>query len=228
MVNATDITLDNLSRIIINPTFRWLSYLITLLLVIYSFIIEPIRFSGKRGIFGISYKYEYFIMMCFTLFFYLFVFLGLWLTIPFTNIFSDYWYIPIMVIIFAITLHITISSPSINLDGKKEASTKETLSPPPTYFQPKYVRKIIYYAILVLDVLMFIQGLIYAGITTQFKTTVLHQFFLNRFGGTKPENMLNFATEWLGLIGILIDVYWIYGLETYTPCKYGLPASWDL
>lgn len=225
-----DITLDNLSRLIITPSFRWFVYIIALVLVLYSYYIEPIRFSDKKTWFGLSYKYENFVMMCFTAFFYVFVFLGLWLTIPFTDILSEYWYIPIIVFIFAIILHLTISAPTINLTPQNNTSKKqqERLQPPPQYFQPKRVRKIMYYAILILDIIMFFQGLIYAGIKTNFKTTVLHQFFLNRFGGTSPDNMLNFATEWLGVIGILIDIYWIYGVETFNPCKYGLPASWNI
>jgi hypothetical protein len=227
--NITDITLDNLSRIIINPSFRWIVYILALALVLYSYVLEPIRFSDKKTWFGLSYKYENFIMMCFTAFFYIFVFLGLWLTIPFTDILPEYWYIPIIVFIFAIVLHLTISTPTINLQGTmKDTNSKESLMPPPSYFQPKSVRKAMYYIILILDIIMFVQGLIYAGIKTNFKTTVLHQFFLNRFGGTNPENMLNFATEWLGMFGILIDVYWIYGLETFSPCKYGLPVSWNI
>lgn len=229
---AADTTLDSLSRIIISPTVRWVVYIIALILVLYSYVLEPIRFADKKTWFGLSYKYENFIMMCFTAFFYIFVFLGLWLTIPFTDILPDYWYIPIIVFIFAIVLHLTISAPAINLsDAEYDTHTgtkTETLLPPPIYFQPKSVRKAMYYVILILDIIMFIQGLIYAGIKTNFKTTVLHQFFLNRFGGTNSDNMLNFATEWLGLFGILIDVYWIYGLETFSPCKYGLPASWNI
>lgn len=228
-LSITDITLDNLSRLIITPEFRWIVYIIALVLVLYSYYIEPIRFSDKKSWFGLSYKYENFVMMCFTAFFYIFVFLGLWLTIPFTDILPEYWYIPIMVFIFAIILHLTISAPTISLSQNNAAEKQqERLQPPPQYFQPKRVRKQMYYAILVLDVIMFLQGLIYTGIKTNFKTTVLHQFFLNRFGGTSPENMLNFATEWLGIIGILIDVYWIYGVETFSPCKYDLPASWNI
>ena len=229
-LSITDITLDNLSRLIITSGFRWFVYIITLVLVLYSYYIEPIRFSDKKSWFGLSYKYENFIMMCLTASFYIFVFLGLWLTIPFTTILPEYWYIPVMVFIFAIILHLTISAPSINLASQNSMISKqqERLQPPPQYFQPKSIRKVIYYIILILDIIMFIQGLIYAGIKTNFNTTVLHQFFLNRFGGTSPENILNFATEWLGIFGILIDIYWIYGLETFSPCKYGLPASWNI
>lgn len=227
--NITDITLDNISRLIITPGFRWLVYIIALALVLYNYVLEPMRFSNKKTWFGLSYKYENFIMMCFTGFFYIFVFLGLWLTIPFTDILPEYWYIPAIVFIFAIILHLTISAPTINLAPQNSATKEqERLQPPPQYFQPKSVRKAMYYVILILDIIMFVQGLIYAGIKTNFKTTVLHQFFLNRFGGTDSENMLNFATEWLGTFGILIDIYWIYSLETFSSCKYGLPASWNI
>lgn len=225
MINKTnsDNTLDVLSNLIITPSFRWWVYIIALILVIYSYIIEPIRFSGVIGSLGIPYKYEYFIAMCLTLFFYLFIFLGLWLTIPFTDMLPDLWYIPIIVFIFAIITHITFNTQTVAVNNKDNR-----LNPPPGYIQPRSIRKIVYYGILVLDVINFIQGLIYAGISTQFKTTILHQFFLNRFGGTDPKNLLNFATEWLGLIGIAIDVYWIYGVETFSPCKYNLPESWGI
>lgn len=219
----SDKPLDDVSKLFITPSFRWWVYIIAFVLVIYSYIIDPIRFSSVKGTIGLPYKYEYFIIMCLTLFFYLFVFLGLWLTIPFTARLPYLWYIPIIVVIFAIITQISLDSPIITTDNKDES-----LNPPPSYFQPRSIRKIIYYAILVLDVIIFIQGLIYAGISTQFKSTVLHQFFLNRFGGTSPENMLNFATEWLGVAGILLDIYWIYGVETFSPCEYKLPVSWGI
>ena len=73
----SDKTLDDVSRLFIKPSFRWWVYIIAFALVIYSYVLEPIRFSGVKGTFGLSYKYEYFIIMCLTLFFYLFVFLGL-------------------------------------------------------------------------------------------------------------------------------------------------------
>jgi magnesium-transporting ATPase (P-type) len=131
--NITDITLDNLSRIIITPSFRWIVYILALALVLYSYVLEPIRFADKKTWFGLSYKYENFIMMCITSFFYIFVFLGLWLTIPFTELLTEYWYIPVIVFIFAIILHLTISSPTINLAGsEKETKSKESLSPPPS------------------------------------------------------------------------------------------------
>lgn len=215
-----DETLDTLANILVSPGLRWSVYILALISVIYSYIIEPIRFSGVTGSFGLSYKYESFVAICLTLFFYLFIFIGLWLTIPFTDKLQDLWYIPIIVLIFAVITHISLTTETVTDDGK-------TLMPPPTYFESKSMRKLLYYIILVLDVVNFLQGLIYAGVTTQFKTTVLHQFFLNRFGGMTPNNLLNFATEWLGVIGIIIDIYWIYGVETFNPYKYALPGSWD-
>ncbi len=222
-IDIGDYSLDTLAKLLITPAFRWWVYVVAMSLVIYSYIIEPIRFSSVIGKFGVPYKTESFIAMCITLFFYMFIFLGLWLTIPFTTKLPDLWYIPVIVFIFAIVTHFSYNKPDVVNDPKAE-----TLNPPPSYFQPKSIRKLVYYGILVLDVINFLQGLIYAGISTQFKTTVLHQFFLNRFGGVDPKNLLNFATEWLGLIGIAIDVYWIYGVETFTPCKFNLPASWGI
>jgi hypothetical protein len=212
--------LDLLSKLLINPTFRWVIYFLTLALVMYAYVIEPARFSAKARFFGITSSFEAFISMCFTLMFYLVLFLGLWLTIPFTDKLPDLWYVPMFAILFAIVTQLFIDTPTIN--------NYKSFNPPPTYIPAKPYRRLVYYSILILDVIIFIQGFIYAGISTQFKTTILHQFILNRFGGTKPENMLNFLTEWFGVIGLVLDGYWIYGLETFSACKFDLPGSWNV
>jgi hypothetical protein len=132
----------------------------------------------------------------------------------------DMWYVPMFAILFAIITQLFIDTPAVKVSN--------ALSPPPKYIPAKPYRRIVYYAILVLDIIIFIQGFIYAGISKQFKTTILHQFILNRFGGTEPQNMLNFLTEWFGIIGLILDGYWVYGLETFSACSHGLPASWDI
>lgn len=212
--------LDLLSKLLINPALRWIVYFLTLALVMYAYVMEPARFSAKRSFFGITSSFETFISMCFTLMFYLVLFLGLWLTIPFTDKLPDLWYVPMFAILFAIVTQLFIDTPTVGSD--------KAFSPPPTYIPAKPYRRLVYYGILILDVIIFIQGFIYAGISTQFKTTILHQFILNRFGGTTPGNMLNFLTEWFGIIGLVLDGYWIYGLETFTACKFGLPSSWNV
>jgi hypothetical protein len=212
--------LDVLAKLLINPVFRWVIYFATLGLVIYAYIIEPARFSTERNFLGITKSLESFISMCFTIMFYLLLFLGLWLTIPFSDTMPDMWYVPMFAILFAIITQLFIDTPAVKVSN--------ALSPPPKYIPTKPYRRIVYYAILVLDIIIFIQGFIYAGISKQFKTTILHQFILNRFGGTEPQNMLNFLTEWFGIIGLILDGYWVYGLETFSACSHGLPASWDI
>ncbi len=216
-----DKALDVLANILVDPTLRWFVYLATLCLVVYAYILEPIRFSNKIGSYGIPYKYETFIVICLTLFFYTFIFLGLWMTIPFTDKLPEYWYVPVIGLIFAIIAHFSLS-------GAMVMNSNKTLNPPPSYAQPTIVRKYIYYLILGLDIVGFIQGFIYSGIKRTFKNTILHQFFLNRFGGLESGNILNFATEWFGLVSIVLDAYWIYGISTFVPCKYDLPNSWAL
>ena len=85
---------------------------------------------------------------------------------------------------------------------------------------------ILYFRIL-FDILAFIQTFIYSGINVEFKTTILHQFFLNRFGGYKPGNILMFITSWLGIFGLVLDFYMLRNQINFKACKYNLPDSWN-
>jgi hypothetical protein len=217
--NSNDI-LKIISNLIINKSFRWIILLALFILTILSYVQEPIRYSGYIAFTGLTYKLHYFILICITLFIYIFNFLSLELTIPFSTNLPTLWYIPIIIIIYAIILDVTSTSEIVT-------DKKGNLEPPPNYLLPKRYRLIIYYFIIMFDILSFVQSFIYSGITIQFKTTILHQFFLNRFGSYKPGNVLMFIVSWLGIIGLLLDGYMVRNQLLFTACNYGLPNSWD-
>ena len=132
-IKNTDNILKVISTLLINKTFRWILFGLLIILTVSSYIQEPIRFSGKF-IFGrITYKIYYFVLICITLFIYIFNFLGLEFTIPFSRNFPIYWYIPVILILYAIILDITINS-------KIATNNKGNLEPPPKYLLPKQYR----------------------------------------------------------------------------------------
>jgi hypothetical protein len=212
--------LKTLSNLLINNAFRWIIMGALIVLTILSYIQEPIRFSGKISRFGLTYKLQYFILICVTMFIYVFSFLGLELTIPFSKNLPSYWYIPIIIIVFAIITDITFNTDIVT-------NKNNNLEPPPSYLLPKKYRIIIFYLIIIFDILAFVQQFIYSGISVEFKTTVLHQFFLNRFGGFKPGNVLAFIVSWLGIFSLGIDYYNISNQLAFTACNYNLPDSWN-
>lgn len=211
--------LENILELLVHPNFRWINYFIVIILTIIAFSQEPIRFSKLRAFSGLTWQYHYFIMFCITMFGYLFTFLGLWYTISFTDKFPYLWYIPFFVLIYSILLHITVNT--------KPVSKDETLNAPPKNFLPRKYRYIIYVFIVIFDILIFVQTLLYSGITTQYKSTILHQFFLNRFGGFSSKNLFNFFMGWFGLIGLVLDFYMINNQINFSACQYNLPESWN-
>jgi hypothetical protein len=210
---------ENIIDLLIHPNFRWIVYFLVIILTIIAFIQEPIRFSKKKSTIGITWQYHYFMIFCFTIFAYLFTFLSLWYTIYFTDKLPYLWYIPFFVLIYATLLQITVNTTHVSKD--------DTLNSPPDTFLPRKYRYLIYILIVICDIIIFIQAFIYSGITTEFKTTVLHQIFLNRFGGFSSKNLFNFLTGWFGLIGLGLDFYMIYNQVNFKACQYGLPESWN-
>lgn len=205
---------------LLNPWFRWLTFIALTILTILAYVQEPIRFSNDKAWFVLNYKYQYFIIQIINMSIASIAFLGLWYTIPFTKSFPYLWYIPIIIIGYAYITQLTIDSPTVVDDGK-------TFNPPPTYMWSKKYRSIIFWGILIFDILCFLQGFIYAGVSPEYKTTILHQFVLNRFGGVNENNMTSFIYSWLGVVAVCLDIYMLYNHTTFTACEYNLPSSWN-
>jgi len=213
--------LISLSEFLITPAFRWFILIIRIFFSITLYINEPQRFSKVKAFDGLSYKWHLYILAMISGFTVFLTFLNMWLTIPFmdTSTITEYWYIPLFILYFAIITQITISSPQISNDG--------TFNPPPTYMFPLKWRMIITYVEFILDTLLFLQFYIYFGISDYSKKTVLSRYILERFGGWYPGNKLDFIFDWSGLFDMTYRIYILYLQDTFTACQYDLPNSWN-
>ncbi len=220
--NPTSATI--LGNLVIKPWVRWLVFTLITCLSIYSYVQEPIRFSSKSVILGINNRFMQFIIVIITVITLCSAFLTLEYTIPFTKILPDLWYIPIMVLVFAYVTQVYINTV---IPVSSSGSDDNKLNAPPEFLIPRKYRMFIVWALLILTSIMFLQNIIYAGKTQMFKTTFLHQFILNRFGGSSPENMLKFIFSWIGIIVIAINLYKLYAVKAFAACEYNLPASWN-
>jgi hypothetical protein len=180
---------------------------------------EIVRFSTITAFTGLPYNWHMFIILLLGVFGSFLVFMGLWLTIPFTDGLPFYWYIPLFILLLAYYLQNTIDLKPIN-------KIQDDFIPPPTYILPKKYRIAIVWGVLILDLLIFIQYYIYFGVFDYSKDTYLHRYLLERFGGWYDGHKIAFLIEWLGLIYIISDSYNIYLQTTFEPCKYNLPISW--
>jgi hypothetical protein len=216
----TKTLLEQFTELLVLPNFRWIIYLLVLILTIVAYYQEPIRYSDNIAFTGLPYKYHYFVVFCITIFSYLFTFLGLWYTISFTDKFPYLWYIPFFILVYAIILQITLNTKIIHKD--------DSLNAPPDILLPKKYRLYIYLFIVIFDIIIFMQAIVYSGITTQYEKTILHQFFLNRFGGLTSKNIFNFFVGWFGVIGLVLDFYMVYNQINFNACAYNLPLSWNI
>jgi hypothetical protein len=206
--------------IFINPTFRWVILFITIILTIIAYLQEPIRYSYRKAFTGLKFNGYYFILICITLFIYIFNLLSLEYSIPLSKNMPYLWYLPLIIILYSIVTDIYMNSELVSDENGN-------LEPPPSYMLPKNYRLLIFYFILIFDIIIFAQTFIYSGISIQFKTTILHQFILNRFGGISPSNIMMFIISWAGVIGIGLDIYMIRNQTLFNACNYSLPESWN-
>lgn len=211
---------SSLLKFLEEPNIRWFIYLLAIIFTVFIFIQEPVRFSGIKSFLGVNMKWHYYILAIVNAFNYMFTFLALWYTIPFTNKLTGYWYLPIFIIILSIYTHFTISSKIVEDNGK--------FNPPPNYLLPKKYRLFFHYFILILDIIIFIQFMLAAGEVNIQITTYIDKYIFGKFGGFLPGNKMNFIVSWLALLGLANDVYNIYMQTGFIACKYALPASWNI
>lgn len=214
----------NLSKeiinILINDSLRWILFAIVLVLNFVSFVQDPIRLS-QASCFGFPCKwFSYvagigtFTMDCLTL-------VGLWLTIPFTAMFPEYWFIPLIFIGYAIITQITIDSSTYKLEGKNA-----NMNPPPNYLWSRNKRQTVYLIILILDIIIFLQFYLASGAKKlNGNIRMIDYVFFNRFGGY-TGNEISFIMAWIGVFGVLLDMIAYHLSNSYAPCKYSQPDSW--
>lgn len=210
-------------NILLNNSIRWILFICVLILNFIAFIQDPIRLSSGKCIGGLPCKWfgylagmGTFTMDCLT-------FIGLWLTIPFTSGLSDYWFIPFILIGYAIITEITLNS---NIYKKDEYDGEDNLDPPPNYLLSINKRKIIYGLILIIDIIIFFQFYLASGLKKlSGNVKMIDILFLNRFGGYNG-NEISFIMAWVGSLGIVMDIIAYNMCSNYIPCKYNQPISW--
>ena len=213
--------IDEISELITTPSLRWLIYGISIIFLILNYSQHIIRYSSITAWFKIPIKWKIYIIGILEIFGSLITFMALWLTIPFINpnLLPQYWYLTIFILLFAVYTQITIDSPIIIDDG--------TLNPPPTIILPKKYRVMIAFMVLICDIIIFLQIFIHMGIVDYSKNTILHRFFLERFGSASSGNLFGWIIAWVAIFYIYNDIHILIEQMNFTSCAYKLPSSWD-
>jgi hypothetical protein len=145
--------------------------------------------------------------------------IALWYIAPFSDTLMDYWYVPIVVLVYALIVQITITvKPSIN-DGN--------LNPPPEYILPIKYRIILYVIILVISLIYSLQLYIDGGVKLISNSNrYVDHFILGRFGSI-TSNKYMFFLQWFTIIKVIIGLFRIRDIYNFNPCDYDLPNSWS-
>ena len=211
---------------LLNSVFRWLLFLTVMILNFIAYFQDPIRMSDSECLFGIPCKWVAFIAGILVFFLDALTFIGLWLTIPFSKILPNFWFIPLIIIGFGIITQGTIDS---NIYKRFDAQGQENFNPAPDYLWSKNKRVILYTTILIIDLLIFIQFYIASGVTTTTTNTIktgFHYLILDRFGGFN-KNKIEFIASWLGVGGFIADNIALSFQKNYEACTYNQPLSWN-
>ena len=190
--------IETINKLLISDIFR-IGLLFTLvILTLYAYYIEPLKHSGKVSYLNLNLKTKILITTLISTTTYCVSIVGLVYTLNLTKNISFIWILILCILIFGIVLHFNDISPIINKDNE------QFKSPPKNIISIRY-RLLIYYFLIILDILKFYQDYLYYGKNSTYKTTILHQYILNRFGGYGSG--IDFWLGWLGIFGILIDYY---------------------
>jgi hypothetical protein len=212
--------LNIFTNLLTNPILRWLFWLFVTILNFYAYIVDPVRFSSETYFWGVPNKWFIYVARMLTFFLDILTFLGLWLTIPFADNIPLYWFIPLIIIGFAVISQYAIDSETYTRNGNN-------FSPPPTYMWSKTSRIILFAIILILNAIIFIQFYIASGIKDYYDSTVLHRFFLQRFGGFYKGNHLAFIVAWLGALAFYFDAEMLILQYKFKVCDFNMPDSWS-
>ena len=221
--------LRDLAEFIITPFTRWILIFISIILTTLQYYNEPQRFSYKTGIIGLSYKWELYLIAIFICVTTTLTLLGFWVSIPFTDMLPDYWYIGFLILYMGLITQITLNSEQVKNVCNKGPDGKLTceFNPPPTYMLPQKYRVMLTYTGLIVFIVIMIQMYIYYDVVDYSKKTLLSRYVLERYGGWYPGNKLDFILEWSGLIDCGLKLYILYLQTNFQACNYGLPSSWN-
>ncbi len=200
-------------------TFRWIILLSILVLHIYTYYQNPKLFTNAKKCYKLNCRVITFLIGIFSITLMILSLITLWYVTPFTDALPDYWYIPLVILIYALVIQITVSIKVEIEDG--------SFNPPPEFLISKKHRTIVYVVLLVLSIIYFIQLYLDGGINlVNNSNRYVDHYILGRFGGVSKDNY-NFFIEWFAIIKILVGVLAIKDVADFYACDYGLPASWD-
>ena len=206
-------------NILISPLFRWITLFLTIILTVLQFLNEPQRFSYKKAVDGLSFKWHLYILAVYSGISTVLTLFALWIQIPFTDSLPNFWYLYVFVLYLAIITQIHVDSKQYTDDG--------SFNPPPFYLMSKKYRVWLAYANTIVDFLIMFQLYIYFGISDITKRTYVSKYFLERFGGWYPGNKFDFIFDWSGLIDTALKIYILFLQSDFQACEYGLPLSWN-
>lgn len=205
--------------------FRWFIYLTVMILNFIAYYQDPSRYSLEpKCYFNTPCKWFNYVagMITFTLD--ILTFIGLWYTIApqmLYNFLPSFWYIPFIILGYAIITQITI-------DSDIYKNHEDILAQPPEYMWAQKWRIVLYTIIMVLDIIIFAQLYIDSGANDYTKKLKIFDVIVKgRFGSWAEGNYINFIFSWLGITCIIIDTFAIYNTVTFNSCIYGLPVSWN-
>ena len=210
--------LSGFLKFFLNPVLRWLLLTIIIILNFIAYYQDPLRYSMTPSVLFTPNKWFAFLAGITTWSMDFLTFLGYEFTIPFTTILPSFWYLPFLFLGYGIITQITLDS--------RTYSAGDSLDPPPKELLPKSDRILLYGTILLLDIIIFLQLYFASGIADITKNTVLERIFLQRFGGMEKGG-LQFLVAWVGLVGVIVDIFSFRTTYLYEACMYDLPKSWD-
>lgn len=200
-------------------TFRWIILFTLLFLNIFSFVQNPKLHSNSKKCMKMNCRINTFIIGFISITISLISLIALWYIAPFSNELIDYWYIPIILLIYALIIQITISIKPVIEDGN--------LNPPPDYLLPKKYRVILYVLLLSVSLIYSLQLYLDGGVNLISNgTKYMDHFVLGRFGGI-TKNKYMFFVEWITIVRIIFGILNIRNISDFYACDYELPSSWD-
>jgi hypothetical protein len=200
-------------------SFRWIILLLIFILQIYLYAQNPKLFTNAQKCYNANCRVITFLIGIIGATLTLLALITLWYVLPFSDAFPDYWYIPVIIITYALIIQITISVKVEVEDG--------SFNPPPEYLINKKNRITLYVILTFLSLVYFLQLYLDGGVNIiKNKSRYIDHFILGRFGGIEKNNY-NFFIQWFAIIKIFIEILTIKSAADFYACDYGLPISWD-
>ncbi len=183
--------------------FRWFIYILLLILNIYVYSQNPKLYTNARKCYKLNCKIFTFLSGMITITLILFGLIILSYIAPFSNSIPDYWYIPVIILIYGIMIQITLTAKIELEDGR--------FNPPPENLLSKHYR-------IIINVFLFILLLIF-----------LTQLYLDNNAGSARFSNINYnlLLQIFAIITILNNIFELKDVIGFYACDYSLPLSWD-